>query len=62
MRGIWLSFNEYAPLGLSIIDGEAAYRENADRFLQEAKKYKINTVFLHARAYDDAFWRSRSRN
>ena len=29
MRGIWLSYNEYAPLGLSIFDSEEAYRENA---------------------------------
>ena len=60
MRGIWLSYNEYAPLGLSIFDSEEAYRENADRFLEEAKKYGINTVFLHARAFDDAFWRSKT--
>lgn len=60
MRGIWLSYNEYAPLGLSILDSEQAYRENADRFLEEAKKYDINTVFLHARAFDDAFWRSKT--
>lgn len=60
VRGIWLSYGDYAPLGLSIFDSEAAYRDNADRFLQEASKYGINTVFLHARAFDDAFWRSKT--
>lgn len=60
MRGIWLCYKEYAALGLSVFDDEEAYRENADRFLEEARKYRINTVFLHARAFDDAFWRSRT--
>ena len=60
MRGVWLCFKEYAALGLSVFDDEEAYRENADRFLEEAQKYRINTVFLHARAFDDAFWRSRT--
>lgn len=60
MRGIWLCYKEYAALGLSVFDDEEAYRENTDRFLTEAQKYGINTVFLHARAFDDAFWRSRT--
>lgn len=60
MRGIWLCYKEYASLGLSVFDDEEAYRENADRFLEEALKYRINTVFLHARAFDDAFWRSKT--
>ena len=58
MRGIWLSYEDYAPLGLSVTVVENVYRENADRFLEEARKYGINTVFLHARAFDDAVWRS----
>ncbi|MDO5132171.1 MAG: family 10 glycosylhydrolase [Eubacteriales bacterium] len=62
MRGIWLSFKDYAELGLSVSIEEDAYRENVDRFLDEASKYSINTVFLHVRAFNDAFWRSRSFN
>lgn len=60
MRGIWLSFKDYAALGLTIAEDEEAYRANTDRFLAEARKYRINTVFLHVRAFDDAFWRSRT--
>lgn len=60
MRGIWLSCFDYEALGLTIAEDEEVYRENADRFLEEAQKYGINTVFLHARAFDDAFWRTRS--
>lgn len=60
MRGIWFSYRDYAELGLSVSLEEEAYRKNVDRFLDEASKYRINTVFLHARAFNDAFWRSRS--
>lgn len=60
MRGIWLCFEDYPALGLSLSVDEAAYRFNADRFLTEAQTFGINTVFLHARASDDAFWRSGS--
>ena len=58
MRGIWLTYREYEALGLTIVESETSYRNNADTFLEEAQKYGINTVFLHARAFDDAFWRS----
>ena len=60
MRGIWFSYRDYDELGLSVSIEEVAYREKVDRFLEEASKYRINTVFLHARAFNDAFWRSRS--
>lgn len=60
LRGIWLCFEDYPALGLTLSVDEAAYRSNADRFLTEAQTYGINTVFLHARAFDDAFWRSGS--
>lgn len=59
-RGIWLAYDEYAALGLSTLTGKAICRDNADRFLEEAEKYGINTIFLHARAFDDAFWPSSS--
>lgn len=62
MRGIWLSYKDYAELGLSVSLDEDEYRENVDKFLEEAAKYRINAVFLHARAFNDAFWRSRSFN
>ena len=60
IRGIWLSFEDYPALGLSLSVDEATYRSNADRFLTKAQACGINTVFLHARAFDDAFWRSGS--
>lgn len=58
MRGIWLTYREYEALGLTILESETSFRNNADTLLEEAQKYGINTVFLHARAFDDAFWRS----
>ncbi len=60
MRGIWLTYKEYDALGLTIMESETSFRNNADTLLEEAQKYGINTVFLHARAFDDAFWRSES--
>ena len=59
-RGIWLAYDEYEKLGLTILEDEETYRKNADRFLEEAQKYGINNIFLQARAFDDAFWRSDS--
>ncbi len=47
MRGIWLCFEDYPALGLSLSVDEAAYRSNADRFLTEAQTFGI-------------FWRSGS--
>ena len=58
VHGIWLSFNDYGKLGLTITDGEDAYRDAAEVFLSDMDTCGINTVFLHERAFDDAFWRS----
>lgn len=55
MRGVWFSYDDYEVLGLSISDNERQYRDKVDRFLEEIQKYRINTIFLHARVSDDAF-------
>ncbi|MCR5099638.1 MAG: family 10 glycosylhydrolase [Lachnospiraceae bacterium] len=59
MRGIWLSFNDYAKLGMSDVD-EVTYIENVDAFLDTASSYNFNTVFLHVRSHDDAIWKSET--
>ena len=58
MHGVWLSFNDYTKLGLNIAEGEEGYREAAETFLSDMDSCGINTVFLHERAFDDAFWKS----
>ena len=60
VKGVWLSFGDYARLGLTISEGEEAYRKNAELFLTNMAQYGINTVYLHVRAFDDAFWKSSS--
>ncbi len=57
LRGVWISYEDFAPLGLSR-KTEAQYRENAVKFLNTVKGYGVNTVFFHARAFDDATWKS----
>ena len=60
MQGVWFSYDDYMTLGLSISDSEQNYRDKVDRIMEEVQKYRINTVFLHARVSDDAFWRSET--
>ena len=59
MRGIWVSYNDYAKLGMANVS-ENTYISNVDAFLQTASKHNFNTVFLHVRAFDDAIWKSKT--
>ena len=58
VHGVWLAYEDYGKLGLTVLDGEEAYREAAENFLSDMDTCGINTVFLHERAFDDAFWKS----
>lgn len=48
MRGAWLSFNDLANFN----------RDTIDTMLDKAAEMELNTVFVHARAFSDAFYRS----
>lgn len=48
MRGVWLSYNDLAGFDRSKIDS----------MLDKAAAMKLNTVFVHARAFSDAFYKS----
>lgn len=48
MRGAWMSFN----------DLENFDRNKIDAMLDKAAAMKLNTVFVHARAFSDAFYKS----
>ncbi|MGE5391617.1 MAG: family 10 glycosylhydrolase [Deltaproteobacteria bacterium] len=48
MRGAWLSFNDMTNFDTVRIDA----------FLDAAAGMKLNTVFVHARAFSDAFYKS----
>lgn len=49
MRGVWISYNDLANFDTSKIDA----------ILNKAVDMKLNTVFVHARAYSDAFYQSQ---
>ena len=48
MRGVWLSFNDMTGFDTKRIDA----------FLDATAAMKLNTVFVHARAFSDAFYQS----
>ena len=54
---MFLSFYEFEKLGMKDA-GEKRFIKKYDRFLKKAKKYGINTVYFHARAFNDAMYRS----
>ncbi|MGE5458912.1 MAG: family 10 glycosylhydrolase [Methanobacterium sp.] len=49
MRGVWISFNDLAQFDTTKIDA----------ILNKAVDMKLNTVFVHARAFSDAFYKSQ---
>lgn len=59
VRGIYLSFYEFETLGMKDVS-KKTFIKKYDRFLNKAKKYGINTVYFHARAFNDAMYRSRT--
>ncbi len=59
MRGIWVSYMDYASLGMANV-GKAKYKKNVRRFLTNMENSKINTIFLQVRSYDDAIWQSET--
>ena len=61
VRGVWISYGDFEPLGLSQ-KTEEEYRANTVKFLQDVKAYGVNTIYYHARAFDDASWKSATFN
>lgn len=49
MRGVWISYNSMAKFDTAKIDA----------ILDKAADMKLNTVFVHSRAYSDAFYNSQ---
>ena len=58
IRGVYLSFYEFETLGMKDVS-KSRFIKKYDRFLKKAKKYGINTVYFHARAFNDAMYRSK---
>ena len=57
VRGLWIAYCDFNALGLSD-KTEAVYTANLKKVFTEAKKYGVNTVYFHVRAFDDAAWKS----
>ena len=53
IRSVWVAFCDFYSLGLKD-KGKSTYRKNVIKFLNKAKENKINRVYLHVRAFDDA--------
>ncbi|MGI6220926.1 MAG: glycoside hydrolase family 10 protein [Coriobacteriales bacterium] len=57
MRGLWISYGDFYDLGLAN-KSQVVYTANLKKAFVEAKKYGVNTVYFHVRAFDDATWKS----
>lgn len=55
--GVWINYNEIYSL-VSKCSTTEELNEEINEMLSEFVKYKINTVFLHCRAFDDCFYSS----
>lgn len=54
---VWITYKEIQDLCNSS-ESEDELKTNIDNILTEFKKYSVNNVFLHVRAFDDAFYSS----
>ncbi|MQN02357.1 MAG: hypothetical protein DUD27_05685 [Lachnospiraceae bacterium] len=59
VRGLWVSVYDYPSLGLKT-DSKATFKKNADKLLKKMQSYKLNTLYMQVRAYDDAAWKSKT--
>lgn len=57
VAGVWISYGDFSRLGLYNQD-EEHFLDNAEKFLETAEDYGINTVYFHVRAFRDAAYRS----
>ena len=55
--GVWMNYNEISDV-LSDVKNENDLIQKINHILDIFMEYKINNVFLHARAFDDAFYSS----
>lgn len=53
--GVWVSYGDFDNLGL-YNQQEDGFCENAEKFLETAEEYGVNTVYFHVRAFRDAVY------
>ena len=59
VRGLWVAFCDFQSLGLAN-KSRSTYTRNVGKLLDKAKYYGTNTIYFHARAFDDATWKSKT--
>lgn len=55
--GVWITYKEIEELCKNSNSAEEL-QHNISNVLTELQKYKVNNIFLHARAFDDCFYKS----
>ncbi|MCR5452520.1 MAG: family 10 glycosylhydrolase [Lachnospiraceae bacterium] len=58
LRAVWISVFDFQSMGL-FNKSEAVYRETIRGILERLSEYKCNAIIFHARAHDDATWKSQ---
>ncbi len=56
--GVWINYNEIQNL-IDDCNNQSQLNDKIFSMLNEFQKYNINTIFLHARAFDDCFYSSK---
>ena len=56
--GVWINYNEIQNF-TNDCDNQTQLNEKIISMLNEFRKYNINTIFLHLRAFDDCFYSSK---
>lgn len=56
--GVWINYNEIQNL-IDDCDNQSQLNNKIISMLNEFRKYNINTIFLHSRAFDDCFYNSK---
>lgn len=56
--GVWLNYNEIGDI-VKLSNTEADFEGSVRAKIKKLKEYSVNTIFLHVRAFDDSFYRSK---
>ena len=56
--GVWINYNEINAI-VKECETQSQLNEKIKYMLNEYNKYSINTIFIHSRAFDDSFYRSK---
>ncbi len=55
--GVWFTYKEIEELCINSSNSDEL-KKNVNEIFVQLKKYKVNNIFLHARAFDDCFYKS----